>query len=443
MTGRKGIAVAPKALSETKEEFEFEEVPTSEDVDRKRLPQKQSHWLTPIIIGTGLGVAIAIGGPRLLSRPPAQTSNQAQPHQSQPVVMSVTTSPVQSVNVARKLNVTGTVAARDLLPVLPQTTGLQIRQILAEEGNIVKKGQVMVVLDNSVLKAQLDEAKADLESNQAVVRQKQAVLAQTRATVAEAQATLQRYQNLGSQGAISRQELDTRTTTATTAQENVRVAQADISSAQADVRSNRARVQQLQTQLEQTLVNAPASGLVAEEIAKVGDITNGTQKLFTIIQNGLLELQAEVPASQLPQVRINAPAQITSDADPRVRLQGKVREIAELVNAQSRQAIVRINLPQTTLLRPGMFARAAIMTTSASGITVPAKAVLPQPDGSTIVFLLAAEDKVKAQTVEVGEVQSSGSMEIKNGLKQGDRVVVAGAGYLKDGDQVQVIASQK
>ncbi len=443
MAKRGGSVVAHKAFSETKEEFESQETLEVESDKQKRLSRKQLRWLTPLVIGTGLGIVVAIGGTRLLSRPPVQTPNPVQPHQSQPAVMSVTVAPVQSTSVVRMLNVTGTVAARDLLPVLPQTTGLQIRQILAEEGNVVKKGQVMAVLDNSVLKAQLDEAKADMESAQAVVWQKQAALAQARATVAEAQATLQRYQNLGNQGAISRQELDTRTTTATTAQENVRVAQADISSAQADVRSNRARVQQLQTQLEQTLIRAPASGLVAEEIAEVGDITNGMQKLFSIIQDGLLELSAEVPAIQLPQVRINAPAQITSDADPRIHLQGKVREIAELVNVQSRQAEVRINLQETTLLRPGMFVRAAIMTTSASGITVPAKAVLPQPDGSAIVFLLAAEDKVKAQTVEVGEVQGSSSMEIKNGLKQGDHVVVAGAGYLKDGDRVQVIASQK
>jgi multidrug efflux pump subunit AcrA (membrane-fusion protein) len=58
-----------------------------------------------------------------------------------------------------------------------------------------------------------------------------------------------------------------------------------------------------------------------------------------------------------------------------------------------------------------------------------------------MVFLLSGEDKVQARKVEVGEVVNGGNVEIKNGLKQGDRVVVAGAGYLKDGDRVR-IASQ-
>jgi RND family efflux transporter MFP subunit len=305
----------------------------------------------------------------------------------------------------------------------------------------VEAGQVMAVLDNSVLQAQLDQAKADVESNRAVVQQRQAALGQARATLAEAQTNLQRYQQLAQAGAIARQELETRATAAATAREAVRLQQANISSAQADVRSSEARVQQLQTQLGQTIVRAPASGIVAEKIARIGDVANPSQKLFSIIRNGQIELQAKVPAIQLPQVEISAPVLVTSDTDNRVRLQGQVREIAPLVNEQSRQATVRIDLPPTSLLRPGMFARAAITTTTTTGVTVPAKAVLPQPDGSAVVFLLTGEDTVQAQKVEVGEVESGGNVEIQSGLKPGDRVVVAGAGYLKDGDRVRIANS--
>jgi RND family efflux transporter MFP subunit len=109
-----------------------------------------------------------------------------------------------------------------------------------------------------------------------------------------------------------------------------------------------------------------------------------------------------------------------------------------LVNTQSREATVKIDLPPTSLLRPGMFARAAITTSTATGVTVPSKAVLPQPDGSSNVFLLSGEDIVQARKVEVGEVVNGGNVEIKNGLQPGDRVVLAGAGFLKDGDKVRV-----
>ena len=452
MAERGGIAVVHKASSEVEEEeLAFEEAPVIDKKQqrgyrKKRLGGGLTGW-RGVLIGTGLGMAIALGGMRLISGPSllpaAKSPNQTQQDQPQAPSMSVTVTPVETTRVTRTLNTTGTVAARELIAVLPQTTGLQIKQILVEEGDVVKTGQVMAVLDNSVLQTELDQARAEVESNQAQVQQTQAALAQARASLAEAERILGRNQQLANAGAISREELATRATAVVTAREAVRVAQANISSAQADVRSSTANVQQLQTQIEQTLVRAPAGGIVAEKNVEIGNVTAGTQQLFSIIRGGLLELEAQVPAVQLPQVQIGAPAQITSDTDPRVRLQGRVKEIAPLVNAESREAKVTIDLPSTSLLRPGMFARAAITSATVPGLTVPAKAVQPQPDGSAIVFLLSGEDNVIAQPVEVGEVVSGGRVEIKKGLKTGDRVVVAGAGYLKDGDRVQVVATRE
>jgi multidrug efflux pump subunit AcrA (membrane-fusion protein) len=266
-----GVAVAHKTFSENEaEKLDSEEALVVSSETPRRLPSKQSRgWLTPLLIGTGLGIAIAVGGTRLLNRPAAQNPSLTQSNPSQTASMSVTVAPVESTRVARTLNVTGTVAARNLIPVLPQTTGLQVKQIVVTEGDVVKQGQVLAVLDNSVLQAQLDQAKAELESTQAGVGQRQAALAQARATQAEAERALERYRQLAKAGAISQQDLDTRATTAATARESVRVAQANINSAQADVRSSRAQVEQLQTQLGQTLVRAPASGLVAEKTAQI------------------------------------------------------------------------------------------------------------------------------------------------------------------------------
>jgi len=423
---------------EVDDQLESKEVIVVDNANYKKVPlRSRQNWLIPLVVGTGLGVAIAFGGMRFVSRP--TTAPNQTPQQIAPPSMSVTVEPVRSTQVARSLNVTGTIAARDLISVLPQTNGLQIRQILVREGESVREGQAMAILDDAVIRAQIDQASANIESAQAVVGQRQAALAQARASLAEAERNLQRYEQLARNGAISRQELDTRATATATAREAVRVAQANISSAEADVRSSRAGLQQLQTQLGQTVVRAPVSGLVAEAIAKIGDVASGSQPLFSIIQNNALELAAQVPAVQLPQVKVGAPARVTSDTDSRVQLQGRVREIAPLVDTQSRQATVRIDLPPTSLLRPGMFARAAITSATVPGITVPAKAVVPQPDGNGRVFVLVGEDTVQARTVELGEVLNDGNIEIRSGLNPGDRVVVSGAGYLNDGDRVRVV----
>lgn len=408
---------------------------------QKTTPQGMLSGWRGVALGLGLGIALTAGGMTLLSNRPSTAKKPETPQQVAPS-LTVTVAPAQTTRVARTLNTTGSVAARELLPVLPQTTGLQIQQVLVEEGDVVKAGQVMAVLDNSVLQAQIAQAEAELQSSQAVVQQRQAALQQARATLTEAQSNASRYRTLANQGAISRQELETRLTTAVTATEAVRLAQANIASAEADVRSNQAKIRQLRTQLGQTLVKAPAVGVVAEKIVRIGDVANGNQKLFSIIRSGQLELQALVPATQLNQVRVGASAGITSDTDSRVRLTGTVREIAPLVNAESREATVRIDLPANSFLRPGMFARAAITVSTETGVTVPTKAVLPQPDGTATVFLLTGENTVQARTVEVGEVERGESVEVLKGLQPGDRVVVEGAGYLKDGDSVKVVTSQ-
>jgi HlyD family secretion protein len=455
-------------------------------------------------VGIVIGVVMTIGGMGLASRqstptaqtPPANLAN------SQPAGQTVTVATVEMASVAQTLDATGTVAAHDMLPVLPKAAGLQIKQVLVDEGEFVEAGQIMAILDDSVLQTQIQQANAQVEAARSVVGQRQAALqqaqaalqqaqaakaeaqanfvqteatlAQRRAEEAQAQREQQRYQDLAQEGAISRQDSETRTTTAQTAQEAVRVAQANIQSAQAkissaeanfssaqanvtsaqamvdsaeaDVRNQVARVEQLQTQLEQTFVRAPSSGIVAERVARVGDVSNGTQKLFSIIRASRLELQAKVPETQLPQIKMGAAAKITSDADSRIQLEGTVREIAPMVDEKNRQATVKIDLPASELLKPGMFLRAAITSSTTQGFVVPAKAVVPQSNGTSIVYLLQPNNTVKSQPVEVGEIisgnagdLSTATVEIKKGLNAGQKVVIAGAGYLKDGDAVKVV----
>ncbi|MEO1374968.1 MAG: efflux RND transporter periplasmic adaptor subunit [Cyanobacteria bacterium J06635_10] len=492
----------------------FSDIPAQEETaieegSFKEYPEtnKQRPWWTIMLLGMGLGIGITFGGMRLLSNPAKSEPNVT--NQSTQVVtpaMTVTLATVESTRIARNLSVTGTVAARELTPVLPQTNGLQIKQILVKQGDSIKKGQVMASLDDSLLQDQILQAKAEVESqqaevasreadlasskaalessranvisNQAIVEQRQADLAQEKAKLREAERDYKRNQQLSNQGAISKQLFETAETNLETAKEAIRISQANIRSARANVssaqasissaqasvrsaeakvnsakaavRSARARVQQLKTQLGQTVVRAPVSGIIAEKLARVGDITGvapqtqvgtvvgGTQKLFSIIRNGNLELQAEVPTIQLSQIEVGSPAQITTDTDNRVKLQGKVREIEPVVNQQRREATVKINLPPTNLLKPGMFARAAIVTDTSMGVAVPQKAVLPQPDGSAIVFTINEDNIVSGQKVQTGEILKAGKVEIKTGLQPGKSVVVDGAGYLKDGDKVLV-----
>jgi HlyD family secretion protein len=530
-------------------------------------PHRFDGWRN-LLLGLGIGFAVAMVGARLGPDPkevPPETPKTTAASQT------VTVASVESNSIDRTLDATGTVYANDMLPVMPKATGLQIVEVLVDEGDYVEAGQVLAVLDDSVLQTQIDRAQsqvtsanstvaqaeagveqaqstreemeaaiaqaeagilqaqaeyqaaeAGVEQAQAAVEQARTGIGQAQAGVAQAQANLDRskagleqaqrefdrYRNLADSGAISQQELDFRQTDVLTAQEEVRVAQANLAAAytqvrnaeagvanaeagvtnaraqvenaasrelnaranvdsaraklnsqdanirasqanvdnaQAGVQSNRASVAEIETQLEQTIVRAPQSGIIATRMAQVGDVTSNSGKLFDMIRDAQLELQVQVPETQLPQVKPGDAVRITSDADAEIRVRGTVREIAPTIDPKTRMATVKVDLPDDEALRPGMFLRAAITTNSTSGLTIPASAVLPQPDGGAIVYKLAADNTVTAQPVAVGEVTgkstadlANAKVEVKNGLELGDRIVVRGAGYLKEGDRVRV-----
>jgi HlyD family secretion protein len=505
-TTSEGINMDDEDLSEVKVVE-----PVSADESSLQTADNQApsrSWMTALLLGTCLGIGITVIATSIL-RPRDNPQPKAVANQTIKPAMTVTVTPVENDRVDLTLDTTGTVAARDLIPVLPQTNGLQIKLIPEDvkEGSLVQKGQVLAILDDSVLQTQVNQAKADMESNQAdveskqadflskqaavaanqaTVRQRQADLAQAEAKLEEAQKNLQRYQQLAAAGAVSQQELDTRGYTVKTAlesvrvaQENIRAAQANVNSSQANtgnaqatvnkakagVRSSAARLQQLKTQLGQTVVRSPVVGVIAEKLARVGDVTGvppqtqvgtvvgGTQKLFSIIKDGKLELQAKVPENQLSQVKIGARVEITSATDQRIRLEGRVREIQPVINDRKREATVKIDLPRTDLLKVGMFARAKIRTDSTQGLLIPQKAVRSQPDGSVIIFTLVGEDldpdpnievkAVLARKVEVGEIINGDKVAIKSGLQLNENVVIDGAGYLKDGDHVRVVKERE
>ena len=463
--------------------------PETDDFDDRpqKAPPSSGNWLSGwrgVAVGLGAGILLSAGGMQLVSQP-SESKPEATPSPAPATaVQSVTVAEVTSDRVDRVLEATGSIAAYDMLPLMPRATGLQIEQVLVDEGDYVEAGQTLVVLDDSVLQAESEQVKAGVRQAEAQLAElragsrreeigrAEANLAALEAQVRDRESALElaeqkvrRNRNLAAEGAIARDRLDEVLTDERRARadldatrERLREAREQlaqvrrgprpeaIARAEAQLAEARGRLRAIETQLDQTVVRSPASGTLAERMARVGDLTSSTNKLFSLIRNNQLELLAKVPETQLPQINIGAPVKVTSDADSRINVEGTVREIAPLVDEESREATVKIDLPNSQLLRPGMFLNAAITTSTTQGLTLPGKAILPQSDGNFIVYRLNSDNTVEAKTVEVGSMVgednrelSDAKVEIKSGLNAGDRVVVEGAGYLKDGDRVKVV----
>ncbi|NET88996.1 MAG: efflux RND transporter periplasmic adaptor subunit [Kamptonema sp. SIO1D9] len=434
-----------------------------------------------LFIGVGLGIALAFMGMRFVS--PSQTtetSAQVPARETSQPGRSVTVAEVTSSRLDRAIAATGTVAAWEMTPVSPQATGLKIESILADEGDFVKTGQVMAILDDSLLQASLAEAKAAVAQAEARLaelragsrseeiararenlRSAEAAVASAEAKLELAQTRVERNRILADAGAIARDRFDEilneeRSNQLSLEQAKARRDEAQqqlaevekgprqevIAAAEAEVARAEAQVQSVLEQLDDTRVVAPVNGEVAERNARLGDVTSGSQPLFKLIENGRLELILKVPETQLTQISPGQPVKITSDSDRDLQVTGEVREIYPTVDENSRQAQVKINLPATENLRPGMFLRAEIITQSTSGLTVPYDAIQPQSENTAIVFVVQSDNSVAAKEVTIGTIMPEKEVEIKSGLNSGERVVVKGAAYLKDGDKIEIVATE-
>ena len=319
--------------------------------------------------------------------------------------VSVTTASV--TNVARVVTASGTVSAWEEVPVGAETGGLVATGVFVDEGSWVRQGQPLVQLNDALLRAQL--------------RQQQAGVQTAEANAARDDAALARAQELKERGFLSQASLDT--------------ALANQRASQANLASSRAALSETQTRLSQATIRAPVSGQIISRSVTRGQIVAAGTELFRMVREGRLELDARVPETELGLIRAGQTATVSSDEVGETS--GRVRIVTPEVNNETRLGLARITLGGGNL-RPGMFARARIDVGSQPAVTVPTAAVLYRENRSG-VFVLGANNQVRFQPVTV--LSRTATQTSVDGLAAGARVVVAGAGFLGDGDRVTVSAA--
>ncbi len=447
-----------------------------------------------LLIGVGLGILMTLGATRLFVAP--NTAERQEPQlanvtESIAPAQAVTVTEVTTTDINSNLAASGTVTAYEQTPVMSQAAGLQIIEILADRGDFVNRGQVLARLNNRALTAQKKEAEAAVAQAEARLDELQAgsraeEIAQAQARVADAetavvkaesdleliQTRVERNRSLWAEGAITRDSFDEVLNQERVAQSDLAGAKAKlreaqqalsqlkagsrpqtIAQAQAELAQAQGRLQVIEAQLADTVITASSSGIIASREARVGQITSVSETLFTIIQDGRLELRLKIPETQIGQIEPGQKVQISSNANRNLNLTkskqapslhggvpwtGEVREIDPLIDDSSRQALVKVDLPNGTNLKPGMFLQAAIDTATNQGQAVPIEALLPQSGNTAIAFVVQNDNTVKAQTVTMGEILSAQRVEVIEGLESGDRIVLKGAAYLKDGDRIKI-----
>jgi RND family efflux transporter MFP subunit len=341
----------------------------------------------------------------------AQEKTPSPPVQAKP---SLTVSWVvpQSQVLPQRLQANGSLAAWQEAVVGAEVNGLKITEVRVNVGDRVQRGDVLAMLQSDTLRAELAQAEASL--------------AEAQANAQETKVQAERARALQQQGFYSSAQLSQALATEV--------------SAQARVQSARAMVQLQQLRVAQSVVKAPDAGVISARQATVGSVVGAGTELFRLIRQGRLEWRAEITAADVGRVQVGAPVKLTAASGQ--MLQGRVRMVAPSVDAQTRNALVYVDLTGATgSARAGMYAKGEIGLDSNPAtpvLTVPQTAVVVR-DGFSYVYTVGADNKVSQQKVRTG--RSSGEhVEVQSGLLPQAQVVVSGAAFLNHGDTVRVVS---
>lgn len=312
-------------------------------------------------------------------------------------------------SLATEIAASGSVSARELVAIGAELSGVRVAEVLVEVGDSVQPGDVLLRLDLRAVESELRQSEAQVEEAQAMLDMASTALARGKA--------------LRPRGLISQNDADQLTA-------NHAQARARLASARA-ARENAALRRDFGT------IRASCAGVVSARQIEPGQLAMAGVALLSVIRNGELEWRAEVTERDLLAIAPGMAVDVLAPDGSTV--EGQVRQIAPALDPQTRRGLVFVQLPVPTgSLRAGMFATGQIQTGARPGLTIP-MAALVMRDGHAHVFLVKDGRAVERQ-VELGALRGD-QAEIRNGLDPAEQVVGTGAGFLSDGDRVQVVES--
>lgn len=319
--------------------------------------------------------------------------------------LTVTTAPVISQDLVRTVPATGSVYPWQEVTISSEVGGYRVAEVLVDVGSRVRKGQVLVRMSNDLLQADVSSRRAALRSAEA--------------SLENAAAALRRGESVAASGALSQADLDRLRAEHVAAVARVETARADLETAELRLRYG--------------TVVAPDDGTITARTVSVGQIAQAGTEMLRMLRQDRVEWRAEVPESQLSRISAGQSAKITT-ADG-ATLDGRVRMVAPTVQTNTRTGLVYVDITGGKAL-PGMFARGEIAAGSGAGLLVPVSSVVVV-DGYSYVYVLGPDNVVERRRVEQAGVHGD-MIEVSSGVVAGDIIAVKGAGFLKDGDKVDV-----
>jgi RND family efflux transporter MFP subunit len=356
----------------------------------------QSKFFHLALLGLAVSVTYGCGD---------HESTDGQPSASQHTVAAKVLT-VEQTQLSLRAELPGMVVSEDQVQVASRLMGY-IREIKVEEGQAVKAGQLLFVVDPSDIQGQMGQAHAGL--------------AQAEAALADAKLDYERFGALFKDEAIPKQQWDKVRLQYQVAQQQVAAARAGLGLA-----SN---------QMRYASVVAPINGVVTQKMANAGDLAAPGRPVLVIEGMKKLQVRTNVSSDVYARIKAGEKVAIVTDGDAaQAPVEGVIAQIVPAADPVSHTHLVKIDLPAGSSLTSGNFVRVGFAVGSRQGIRVPATA-LAERAGITGVFVVDAQGIARYRMVRTGAVEQN-RVEIQSGLNAGDQVVVSNVEQLENGVKI-------
>ena len=359
-------------------------------------------------IGIGLALAIlAVAGYVLWSKNGTGSARNSGLPTKADQAPAVTVGIPGRTLVKGSVTATGSLAARNDIPVGVVGEGGLVSRVWVDAGAWVRAGQVLASIERSVQVQQANQGAAQIAAAAADARL--------------AQNELERAQALAGRGFVSKADIDRKT-----AQRDAAVARANV--ARAQLAESRARMGRLD-------IRAPADGLVLARSVEPGQVVGaGSGTLFRIAKGGALEMRAQMAEGDLARLSVGLPATVTP-VGTKTAFNGQIWQLPPVIDPQTRQGVVKIALAYDKALRPGGFASADIVSGTVTAPLLRESAVQSDETGN-FVLIVGKDNKVQRRAVKIGSISDAG-MTIVEGLTGNELVVLTAGAFLNDGETVR------
>jgi RND family efflux transporter MFP subunit len=327
----------------------------------------------------------------------------------------------QQQQVPQYLRATGTVHARETAVVSAQVAG-RIQQVMVREGDSVRAGQTLVVLDDAALRASAEQAQAGVKA-----AQDEQAAAQTDAKLAAS--TLDRYRQLEAEKSVSPQEMDE-------VAQRAAAASARLEAVRSQTDAARSQESGAHTMLGYSRLLAPFAGVVTARLVDPGTLASPGVPLLQVDQAGALQLEAAVDESAIGAIHKGMKAQVAIDGSSSADLAGTVAEIDPAADPASHSFLVKIDLPPSSQLRAGLYGTAEFANGVRQAIVIPRSTVVMR--GSlACAYVLDGQGIAQLRSLTLGATQGD-LVEVLSGISPGERLVNAPSDRDLAGKRIEV-----